>query len=280
VAQNQDADHLDVYERWARDRLSSILGPLRLVDRPGGQPGVHDFEADLADHLVVAVEVTGEVDSQRLSQAASIEHHLSPLTLPGSRWLWLVGLTDRARAKMIKSYLPQLLRDLENEGRESALDVGDLRDPFVDRLVALGIESVRARPAKAGHEGTVIVQPGTYGGYGWDGRNVDMWLKTWVASRQGVNKLEKLGRSGAAQRHLVIVLDPFSEAGLGIPLGLRTRQERGAADYVMPTFTPPEQLTNVWIIPPPYKGWEGLAWSRDAKWTVLSALASGASLTP
>jgi hypothetical protein len=75
VTQNEDDDHLDEYERWARDRLSQILGPLRRVDQPGGKPGMHDFEADLADHLAAVIEVTSEVDSDRLNQAVSVERH-------------------------------------------------------------------------------------------------------------------------------------------------------------------------------------------------------------
>ena len=61
-----------------------------------------------------------------------------------------------------------------------------------------------------------------------------------LASPRGANKSEKLGRSGAAERHLVIVLDSFSQAGVGIPLGLSARHESGAADYTLPSFLPPD----------------------------------------
>jgi hypothetical protein len=75
-------DGLDPYEAWARDRLTRMLGPLRTIDRRGGPPGLHDFEVDLADGSVVALEVTGEVDAQRLSLASSAERRLSSITLP------------------------------------------------------------------------------------------------------------------------------------------------------------------------------------------------------
>ena len=48
---------------------------------------------------------------------------------------------------------------------------------------------------------------------------IDQWLGDFLASDQGINKLNKLGRAQVAERHLVIVLDSFSPAGMGIPLG-------------------------------------------------------------
>jgi hypothetical protein len=95
-------DELDSYEAWAHDRLTPVLGPLRRIDRRGGPPGLHDFEADLADGSVAALEVTGEVDAQRLSLAASAERRLSSITVPNSESLWLVGLAADARISAIK----------------------------------------------------------------------------------------------------------------------------------------------------------------------------------
>ena len=65
-----------------------------------------------------------------------------------------------------------------------------------------------------------MVVPGTYGGFGWDGPTVDAWLRTFLDSRRGSKKLDQLVAVDASQRHLVIVLDSFSEAGVGIPLAL------------------------------------------------------------
>lgn len=234
-------DGLDPYEAWAYDRLAPVVGPLRRIDRRGGPPGLHDFEADLADGSIAALEVTGEVDARRLSLASSAERRLSSITLPNSEFLWLVGLAAGARVSAIKpGELRRLLGELEASGRRYAYDIGDYHDPFVARVGALGIESVHAVKAKAGSEGKVMVQAGTYGGWGWDGTAIDQWLGEFLASDQGKNKLGKLGRTEAAERHLAIVLDPFSPAGMGIPLALTARHERGAADYPLPSFTPPE----------------------------------------
>jgi hypothetical protein len=263
-------DDLDQYEIWACERLTPHLGPLRTIDRRGGPPGLHDFEADLADGSVAALEVTGEVDAQRLDLASSAERRLSSVTLPGSKSLWLVGLAADARVRAITpDELRRLLGDLEAAGRRSAQNIGDYRDPFVARLGALGIESVYAVKAKARSEGRVMVRPGVYGGWGWAGPAIDGWLDDLLASGRGANKLDKLARAAATERHLAIVLDSFSQAGMGISLGLTSRHERGAADYVLPSLIPPEPLTHLWLLPVLIEPWEGLRWTRDAGWTVL-----------
>ena len=239
-------DDLDPYESYAQDRLTPLLGPLRRIDRPGGPPGQHDFEADLPDGSVAALEVTSEVDDQRLNLASAAERRLSSITLPGSLFLWLVGLAADARVNTITpDDLRGLLSDLEGSGRRSAHNLGDYQNRFVARLRALGIESVYAVTASAGSEGMVMVQAGTYGGWGWDGAAIDRWLGELLASDQGKNKLGKLGRTHAAERHLVIVIDPFSSAGMGIPLGLTTRHECGRADYVIPSLVGPKPLTHL-----------------------------------
>jgi hypothetical protein len=210
------------------------------------------------------------VDARRLDLASSAERRLSSITLPDSESLWLVGLAAGARVNAIRpDDLRRLLGELEASGRRDAYNIGDYHDPFIARLRALGIESVYAVKAKAGSEGMVMVRAGAYGGWGWDGAAVDRWLGEFLTSSQGTNKVRKLGRAQAAQRHLIIVLDPFSPAGLGIPLALTARHERGAADYALPSFIPPEPLTHLWLLPAFTVTEEALRWTRDRGWVVL-----------
>jgi hypothetical protein len=188
--------------------------------------------------------------------------------------LWVVGLAANARVSAIKpNELRRLLTDLEASGRRRASDMGDFRDPFVARLGALGIESTYRVKAKAGSEGMVLVQAGTYGGWGWDGPKIDEWLGDFFASKQGTNKVAKLGRAQATERHLVIVLDSFSPAGMGIPLRLSTRHEAGAAEYQLPSFTPPEPLTHLWLLSAFGETWDSLRWARDSGWAVFEPTA-------
>ncbi|MFC4999857.1 hypothetical protein ACFPIJ_18700 [Dactylosporangium cerinum] len=126
--------HLDQYELIARDRLSPILGMFRDVDVPGGPEGMHDFEVDLADGSVAAIEVTSEVDSQRLRTGAAAQRTFPQLTLDGSVPTWVVGLEDSAEVKKIKSLLPLLLGDLEAANRRHVYGGYDPADPFALRL--------------------------------------------------------------------------------------------------------------------------------------------------
>ena len=276
VTTRQDDEHLDPYELWARDRLEPLLGSLRVIDKKGGPPRVHDFEADLAGGLVAALEVTSEVESDRLSVASEIRRSgLSRYPLPGLSSLWSVRLTDDARVRNLSrrhDELRQLLSDLEAQGARYAHSMGDYRNPVVGKLRALGIGSVYR--LSTGRGGGLVMGSDAYGGFGWDGPVIDAWLDGLLASSQGINKLEKLDRAEhASERHLVIVVDSFSQAGMGIPLGLTDRDEPGAALYVMPSLVPPERLTHVWLLPT-MTGSEGLRWTRDGEWTVLQVPAA------
>src|SRR5262249_28816985 len=103
VVERPDDEHLNWDERWARYRLEHVYGPLRVIDRKGGPPGLHDLEADLHGGEVAAIEITSEVEEARLDLAASADRHLSALKLPGSNNVWRVGLPAHARVNAIRS---------------------------------------------------------------------------------------------------------------------------------------------------------------------------------
>lgn len=264
VTREPDDEDLDSYERWARAWLEQLLGPLQVIDRKGGPPGMHDFEGALPGGSVAALEITSQVASDRRSVESEIKQRgLSSFEVPGLASLWAVRLTDDARVKDISRHcgeLRQLLADLEVDGVQSTTNTPPMR--------ALGIASVfKLSTRRAG----VMIWTDAYAGFAWQGPVIDTWLADFLTSPQGVNKLEKLRRARAPERHLVIVLDSFSQPGLGIPLGLSSRRDAGASEYVMPSFVLPEPLTHIWLLPM-VQDWEGLHWTRDHGWTILPAL--------
>jgi hypothetical protein len=102
VTTRPDDEHLNDDELWARDRLEALLGSsLRVTDQRGGPPELHDFEADLPGGLVAAIEVTSEVERERLDLAASAQRHLSGLELRSSDQCWQVGLASDATINAI-----------------------------------------------------------------------------------------------------------------------------------------------------------------------------------
>jgi hypothetical protein len=141
------ANRLDPFEAWASARLEPILGPLRKIDPGGGPHAVHDFEADLPNGSVAAIEVTSEVDLRRRRLEAAAQESFPTFTVPGSAFLWVVALAAHAKVKKLRREdLHWLVNDLEAAGRQRVLDIGDYRDPFVARLAALGSSrSTRSR---------------------------------------------------------------------------------------------------------------------------------------
>jgi hypothetical protein len=263
VTLKSDDEALDPYEQWARTWLEQLLGPLQVIDRESGPPGMHDFEGALPGGSVAALEVTSQVASDRLSVESEIKQRgLSSFQVPGLASLWAVRLTDDARVKDISRHrgkLRQILSDLEVDGVQSIANIPPMR--------ALGIASAfRLSTRRAG----VVISTDAYAGFAWQGPVIDTWLADFLASPQGVNKLEKLRRARASERHLVIVLDSFSQPGLGIPLGLSSRRDAGGSEYVMPSFILPEPLTHLWLLPM-VLDWEGLHWTRGRGWAILSA---------
>lgn len=101
------------------------------------------------------------------------------------------------------------------------------------------------------------------------GRAIDAWLGDLLTSDRGAKKLAKLGRANAPEHHLAIVLDPFSQPGVGIPLKLSSRRAPGAAAYVMPSADPPPPLSHMWLLPMAMSS-EGLRWTRGSGWAVLA----------
>jgi hypothetical protein len=252
---------LDEYEQCARDRLEPVLGPWRCMDPGGGPNGEHDFEADLARGGFAAIEVTGEVESEQ-RELESLVKRLPPFTVPGSEWRWQVGLRTSAQQRRVSSELAALLTDMEKSGRRHAHYREDYRDPLAQRLRDLGVEFVYAWvPNNAARRGSVILSPGTYGGWEWGGAATDAWLAAFMASRRGLKKWGQLRSvSRAAEWHLVIVLDPRSPAGMGVTLP--------ESWTPFPQFEPPLPLTHLWLLPMP-TNWPGLRWVRGSGWSVL-----------
>src|SRR5258708_897257 len=117
---------LDVFEQSARERLEPTLGSLQVIDPGGGPESLHDFEADLPGGSIAAIEVTSEVNSQRLKLEASAARLLSSISVPGSRFRWLVGFDTRAKIKAInRTELCRLLFDIEQQGRRSVNGQGN-----------------------------------------------------------------------------------------------------------------------------------------------------------
>jgi hypothetical protein len=261
-------EYLKDDERWVRHRLEGIVGQTRVIDRRGGrEEGKHDLEADLPDGRIAAIEITSEADPARLRAAARANRYLSQVTVPGSQFWWLVQLTPQADARELRrsADLVALLTDMEH-GDSSASALSDYRDPWRGRLGALGIQSVHGIEG-SGHAGAVSVMPDFVASYGWVRPTADRWITNFLASELGQSKLNKLAKAVADERHLVVLIYPDTDAGLGIAGALGDLLD-GAGGGDLPSVEPPPPLTHLWLIAPTVPT-RAFRWARNSGWAAV-----------
>lgn len=260
-------EHLDKDERWVRHLLEGTVGPTRVSDLKGGPEGRHDLEADLPDGRIAAIEITSEADPARLSVAGAARRHLSALTIPGSQFAWLVNVTPQADVLTLrKTGLVALLIDMDQHGCSSASALSDYRDPWRDRLKALGIQSVHGFAGTA-HSGAVYVVNDMVGGYGWVRATADEWITDFLTTKLAKSKLAKLARAVADERHLAVLIYPDTEAGHGI-VGALADLRDGEGGGNLPSFEPPSPLTHLWLIAPTVPT-RAFLWARSSGWAVV-----------
>ena len=200
--------------------------------------------------------------------AAAVRRHLPKVTVPGSQFAWLVNVTPQADARELRKStgLVALLRDMEQQGESSASALSDYRDPWRDRLEAFGIQSLHGLEGSA-RPGAVYVVPGIVASYGWVRPTADKWIIDFLASELGTNKLNKLGKADAAERHLVVLIHPDTDAGLGIAGSLADLRD-GAVGDDLPSAVPPSPLTHLWLIAPTDPP-RAFRWTDISGWAVV-----------
>jgi hypothetical protein len=252
-------EHMRDDERWVRHCLEGIVGHTRVIDQRGGrQQRKHDLEADLPDGRIAAIEITSEADAARLSVIAAAQRHLSELTVPASRFAWFVNITPQADVRALRGSagLVALLTEMEQQGLASASALSDYRDPWRDRLEALGIQSVHG-VEDSDRPGHVYVMPAVVASWGWVRQTANQWITDFLATELAKNKLRKLARADTAERHLAVLIHPDTEAGLGI-----------AVTDELPSVVPPRPLTHVWLIAPTDPP-RALRWTHITGWAVV-----------
>ena len=255
----------DEGELLVATRLEQMVGSVTLVDGPDAPEGSHDFDVHVEGD-VWAMEVTSTTNGPRRQVTQEIrKRDLGSLAFDGPG-TWLVWLEDGATLKALESTLPPLIHALIARGEQRLSSMSDFRDPLVRKPGELGLQAVFQ--IGQGPAGRIVLTAGTYGGTGWQGPDVDHWLAEWWRSGVAANKVAKLGRSSRTRRMLAVVLDSSSPPGVGVPLGLSIRHERGAAPYLMPSSSPPPPLTDLWLVPETVHG-EGLQWDSVQGWSVL-----------
>jgi hypothetical protein len=247
-------------EAWANACISSALGAEVQHHDDGSGPSMHDLEIAHADGSRAAIEVTTAADPAPTEL----------WNLIGGRWIlpgiaggWTIGVRPQARASTLRSRLPTLLRVLESQGVQRVWPAWT-PGPCDGVAASLGIAHLLRGPTAfpGSVYPTIDEGPEKTGGFvAQSGNPLAEWLGRWVADPARADNLSKLGRSGAAERHLFVVMPPFVDAPFAVvDLLMRDDAPLPVADPVLP-----EEVTHAWVASTWTSG-SGMRWSRAWGW--------------
>lgn len=240
------------------------MGSLELADVPGTS-GLPDYKIVAASTAGGFVEVTSRPDTARRRQRAALRKRREfKVSLHGR---WTLYLDRDVEVRTLASS-PDLSEILSAATQEERLLIGsNCFHKLAELMHLLGIEAVRCWDAND-PAGVVSLSSGTTGAMGVQGKGVDKWLEAAFAETSVVDHVDKLRRAGGHNRHLYLEVDSSSEAGLAIALGLDASTGSGAAPFPLPTYEPPNGVTDLWVWPD-CPG-PGLHFKRDLGWEIVA----------
>lgn len=247
-------------EEWLRQCIEAATPGSTVTQHDDGSTNsMHDLDIFIAGERVGAVEISAAVDPQALQlwRLVTSPGQWTDPTLTGG---WIVSLARTARARTLKRELPALLRALESQGVRR-LEDQTYGAAAVERQYAetLGIESAYQSPTD--HPGSVYVQVNPLpdqrgGGAPATADAVAEWVSQWLRRDDQRDNLDKLARSGAAQRHMAILVASVSPAPFAVNYALIDNE------VLLPTtaLELPDDLTHCWIVSS-WSAGRGLVWS-------------------
>ena len=249
-------------EKLARRRLEPHLGPLEPTDVPGtsGLPDYRLNSPGVSGH----VEVTSRPDKRRRMQRAAVIKRPSFTVAKAGEWTLYLHRKVDTRDLPKASELELVLDAAKRAG--GLIMPGNCPLEVAERMRSLGIEGARYRHAE-GSTGSVSLTGGGTGDRGVQGDDVDTWLKSAFQESGVLDHVQKLRRAGGDSRHLYLHVDSASKTGLAIAIALDSTSHPGAALYRLPTFVPPDDLTDLWVWPD--SPGPGLHYSRARGWRIV-----------
>jgi hypothetical protein len=228
------------------------------------EPAMHDLNLVLRGRPFGAVEVTAAMDSESTELWNLVHQRDARWIEPDLAGGWSVALLPSARFNRIRAELPALLAELECLGIREIGRHRSRPDPLLSQAKSLGIAT--ARQGGTDFPGsvyfTIRIPTQRMGGWVEDtGDALSVWISEWLAETGRANKLRKLAKSGLAERHLFVILPPFSTAPFqAFDVLLKN-------DAPAPTVTPtlPPEVTHVWAVSMWATG-DGFRWSPDGGW--------------
>lgn len=252
-------------ERWVKACIEGALSGVEVRQFDDGSlDGMHDLDIVYPDGSAAAVEVTAAADADSVELRKLMNDVDARWQEPGLAGGWQVRLLPSARARKLRSELPRLLRELEEKGLTDVRGDISTADPLAARATDLRI--VQARQSGTGHPGSIYVTlelpPDKAGGtVPSSGNPLAVWIGDWLVEPAQADNPRKLGRSGAGERHLFVIVPGFTTA------------PAAAADLLilpgapMPEIAPslPPEVTHIWAMST-WSTADGFRWSPDRDW--------------
>lgn len=249
-------------EEWARLVLEKELKREDvIVNDDGSAPGMYDLRIGPADAPEMAIECVGAVDST-FTETWNVGPAQEPLQL-AITGDWRIGITKKANINKIRQHIEHVLQDLEVRGiREVRVNypLNWCDEELLDELELLGI--THANCFRLQGTGKVHLEMSGIGGaVDTRGATVPEWVGEFLLSPRQRDVLEKLGKSGAPERH-VFILVTFH----GAPWPVESYLSGNIGHLPLTEPNLPFPVTGVWIA---YQfGTQGIRWD-SAGWRLF-----------
>lgn len=255
-------------EKMVAASIKATLGLTVEQHDDGTQPGMHDLNIITTGGSPAAVEVTAAADPDSIALWKLVNGRDERWTVPDLQGGWLLNLEPTTRAKRLFKELPAFLGELEGKGVTEILRQWrrqEAPESIEGRARALGIVSGnQSGTAFPGSIYFTIEEPSerTSGVVDSTGGAVPGWVHGFLLDPHQKDVLGKLERSGASERHVVILVPSLTTAPFGV-VDMLWKDE----DDVVPKASPdlPYQVTHVWLMAFWTVG-SGLRWSPHGGW--------------
>lgn len=257
-----------------RRALEAALGVPVVQHDDGSKPGMHDLDIVRGSRRD-AVEITAAADAASIELWRSVNGRDEPWTVEASAGGWAVWLQPDARAKRILAELPAILVEMERrgeqefraDGRPSGLSSWPSRQ-LLDLRVASAHQGATSRPGSV-YLSIELPSERSGGAVDPECRVVPGWVSDFLSGDGCRDVRAKLLRSGAIERHAVVIMPGFTTAPFGVTDAL-------LRDAGVPDQPPelPDEITHVWLA----SGWNsgsGLRWAPGTGWKRFQHLVAG-----
>jgi hypothetical protein len=212
---------------------------------------MHDLDICYPDREPGAVEIVAAADQHAMALSRTRRGRWQAEDLAGA---WAVWVVPRRRSwSALEKQLPPFLAELERAGI-SELRRDDLLGAYPNETTELGLAGVLRVATE--HPASIYVQveepAERTGGFPSDtGDELAAWITAFLSEPEQRDVLDKLSRSGAAERHAFVVLPAFATAPFAVFDMLTSEAPPVPAE--MPEL--PGAGTDVWVMSVWDAGW-------------------------